>query len=126
MKIIDIKEYKGFRTEFIVLPNVELFLKSKKIILKDQLLDTFHWYEHELFEVLDSELSYEWNLNNEKRRKFKVYFYGIIEKWINKNPDSFEEKFDYPKEKMLSEGHFAIHSKDEKTFAVKYKIILDQ
>lgn len=126
MKIIDIKEYKGFRTEFIVLPKVDEFLKLKDVKLKDHLLDTFHWYEHELFEVLDPELSSEWKLENEKRKKFKVYYYGIIERWINKNPEGFEEKLDYLKEKMLSEGQFAIHPKNEKPFVVRYKIILDQ
>ena len=108
MKLIDTKEYEGFKTEFYILPKTEEFIVNKKINIKDQLLDTFHFYEHVLFDMLDSGDGR--SEENEKRRNFKVVFYGIIEKWVDKQPQGFIEQFVCDKSKILNDSFIVLQT----------------
>ena len=124
MEKIETKKYKGYETEFFILPKIKEYIDSKDVKLAEYILDDFHWYEHILFDLLDPELDEKWNEEKETRKNFKVIFYGIIEKWIDKNPEGFDEDFEYNDESVLSDTHWSIHPDKEKPFAVKYKIII--
>lgn len=124
MKLIESKNYKGFKTEFYILYETEKYLKEKGINIKDHLLDDFHWYEHFLFEDLNPELDKNWSEEKEPRRNFKVIYYGIIERWINKLPKGFEEKFIYDEKKVISQSFMAIYPKDKKQKPIMVKEII--
>lgn len=124
IKLIDTKEYKSFKTEFFILPKTQKFLAEKDIDIKDHLLDTFHWYEQVLFDLLDSKPGNDWSPEKETRKNFKVVFYGIIEKWIDKVPEGFTEKFSYNNSKILSDSYKKIHPKNKTPFAIREKILI--
>lgn len=124
MKLVDVKEYKGFKTEFYILPKTEKFLLARKIDIKDELLGTFQWYEHIVFDLLDQKLDGNWSEEKETRKSFKVVYYGIIEKWIDKKPEGFIETFKFDKSQVLSDNHMKIHKKGKAPFAIREKIIL--
>lgn len=126
MKIIDTKEYKGFKTEFFILPQTEKFLLKQGVNLKEYLMDNFHWYEHIIFDLLDPNLDENWSKEKETRKNFKVVFYGIIERWINKNQEGFVEEFEFNKSEVLNDSHISIHPENKKPFAVREKILIDK
>ncbi len=109
MKLIDTKEYNGFKTEFFLLPKTENFLLEQGVNVKDYLMDNFHWYEHIMFDLLDPNLDENWSEAKETRKSFKVVFYGIIERWIDKNPEGFVEDFEFDKSNVLNDSHMSIH-----------------
>ena len=123
---IDTKKYKGFETSFFVMPKTKGFLDKNKINLKEHLPDDFHWYEHELFSILDpDELSSNWNEEKETRRKFKVVFYGIIRTLAKEDKEGFKESFDDNKKEIIYDSSLSIHSDKNNPFAVRYKILLE-
>lgn len=124
MKLIETKEYKGFNTTFYLMPKTEIFLSEKRINMKEHIPDTFHWYEHVIFGLLDPKLDRNWSQEKETRRNFKVVFYGIIEQWIDKKQDGFVEEFDYDPSTILSENTIIIHPKNHKLFAVRERIFI--
>lgn len=116
MKLIETKEYLGFKTKFFILPKIEKFLIEREVDIKDYLIDNFHWYEHVLFELLEKE---------SKHKNFKVVFYGIIEKWVDEKPEGFIEAFKFEESKVLDDSFITIHPKNQKSpFAVRQKILL--
>lgn len=126
MKLIDTKEYKGFKTEFFLLPKTEKFLLEQGVNLKDYLLDNFHWYEHIMFDLLDPNLDESWSEEKETHKNFKVVFYGIIKRWIDKKPEGFVEDFEFDKSKVLSNGNLPIRRENIKqAFFVREKILID-
>lgn len=125
MKLIETKEYKGFKTDFFILPKTERFLLDQGIDIKDHLMDDFHWYEQIVFELLDPDFDKDWSDEKETRRNFKVVFYGIIERWIDKNPEGFGENFGFEKLKFLGSSNKSIHSKNRSPFAIREIIHLD-
>ena len=124
MKLIETKEYKGFKTEFFLMPKTEKFLLEKGVNIKDYLMDNFHWYEHIIFDLLDPELDENWSDEKETRKNFKVVFYGIIERWIDKKPKGFIEDFEFDESKVLSDSYMSIHSENKIPFAIKKKILI--
>ena len=124
MKLIDIKEYNGFKTEFFLLPKTESFLREQGINIKDRLMDNFHWYEHVVFGLLDPELDKNWSAEKETRKNFKVVFYGIIEKVVDKNSSGFVEDFTFDEENVLSDNQLSIHLKNKSPFAIRHKILI--
>ena len=122
MKLVEVKKYKGFETKFFILPKTEKFLIEQKINIKEFLPDEFHWYEHIIFDLLDSKLEKK---NIHKKKKFKVVFYGIIKKYINKKTEGFIEKIPFDKTKVLQDTYLTIHKKDKKPFAIREKIIIE-
>ena len=124
MKLIDIKEYNGFKTEFFLLPKTESFLREQGINIKDRLMDNFHWYEHVVFGLLDPELDKNWSAEKETRKNFKVVFYGIIEKVVDKNSSGFVEDFTFDEENVLSDNQLSIHLKNKSPFAIREKILI--
>ena len=124
MKLIGVKEYKGFKTEFFLLPKTESFLREQGINIKDHLADSFHWYEHVMFGLLDPELSKSWSTEKETRKNFKVLFYGIIERRVDKNPEGFIEDFEFDEAKVLSDNQLLIYLKNKSPFAVREKILI--
>ena len=125
MKLIDTKEYKGFKTEFFLLPKTEKFLLEQEINIKDYLMDNFHWYEHIMFDLLDPNLDENWSEEKETRKNFKVVFYGIIERWIDQKPEGFIEDFAFDKSKVLNDSHMSIHPENKSPFAIREKILVD-
>ncbi len=124
MKLIDTKEYKGFKTEFFILPKTEIFLLEQGVNRSDYLIDNFHFYEQVIFGLLDEKLDKKWSEEKETRKNFKVVFYGIIERWIGKKPEGFIEDFEFDEAKVLSDNNVSIHSKNKKPFAMREKILV--
>lgn len=124
MKLIDTKEYKGFKTEFFILPKTEIFLLEQGVNRSDYLIDNFHFYEQVIFGLLDEKLDKKWSEEKETRKNFKVVFYGIIERWIGKKPEGFIEDFEFDEAKVLSDNNVSIHSKNKKHFAMREKILV--
>lgn len=125
VKLIDTKEYKAFKTEFFLLPQTEKFLLEQGVNIKDYLMDNFHWYEHIMFDLLDPNLDEDWSEEKEIRNNFKVVFYGIIKRWIDKKPEGFVEEFDFDKSKILNDSYMSIHPENESPFAIREKILID-
>ena len=123
MEVIDVKRHNGFTTEFVVLPKVKEFFDSRKIDLKDYVPDEFHWYEHELFDLIDENGD---GIPDEKFGKyFQVVFYGIIEKWVDKEPHGFVEDFESEKGGIICDATRKINSgEDGQSFFVRYKILV--
>ena len=124
MKLIDTKEYKGFKTEFFILPKTEIFLLEQGVNRSDYLIDNFHFYEQVIFGLLDEKLDKKWSEEKETRKNFKVVFYGIIERWIGKKTEGFIEDFEFDEAKVLSDNNVSIHSKNKKHFAMREKILV--
>ncbi len=124
MELIETKEYKGFKTAFYLMPKTENFLSEKKVDMKEHIPDTFHWYEHVIFGLLDPNGDKNWSQEKETRRNFKVVFYGVIEQWIDKKQDGFVEEFEYDPSTILSENIISIHPNKQKPFAVREMIFI--
>lgn len=125
MKLIEVKEYKGFKTEFFVLPKTEKYLIERGVNIKEYLIDDFHWYEHILFEILSNNED-NWSEEQEERRDFKVIFYGIIEKWVKREAEGFVEEFNFDEKNVLNDSFLVINTTGEKRFGVREKILLKE
>ncbi|PIN93719.1 hypothetical protein COU54_02080 [Candidatus Pacearchaeota archaeon CG10_big_fil_rev_8_21_14_0_10_31_24] len=125
MKLIDTKEYKGFKTEFFLLPKTKKFLLEQGVNIEDYLMDNFHRYEHIMFDLLDPNLDENWSEKKETRKNFKVVLYGIIKRWIDKEPEGFIEDFEFDKEKVFNDSHMSIHPENKSPFAIREKILID-
>ncbi|MCK5449582.1 hypothetical protein KAI32_01835 [Candidatus Pacearchaeota archaeon] len=129
MKFIDTREYNGFKTEFFILPKTEKFLLEQGINIKDYLMDSFHWYNHMIFDLLDPNLDENWSEEKETRRNFKVVFCGIIERQTNEPEglvkEGLVEDFEFDKSKVLNDIHTPIHLENKSSFAIREKILID-
>ncbi|MBI2043261.1 hypothetical protein HYT25_02640 [Candidatus Pacearchaeota archaeon] len=125
MNLIETKKYERFRTEFYITPKVNKFLKNNNVNYDEILEDDFHWYEHSLFEQVDEN---DDGIPDEKfGKKFKVIYYGIVIKWIDKKPEGFEDKFKYDKKKLISDWIRTVaQTLNHKSFAIKYKILMKE
>jgi hypothetical protein len=79
MKKISKLIYKKFVTEFYVTKKVQDFLSMNRVDYSEFLPDNPHWYEVELFEMIDENKEDAPKIKFGK--KFKVIYYGIIKKW---------------------------------------------
>jgi len=126
MEKIGSREYKGFITNFYILPKIKKFLDKRSIQIMDHFEDNFHWYEQKVFELLDPLEDGSWDMEKETRRKFKVVLYGVIKRLVNERADLYEESSVFGEKNVLSDVNKTINIKNEKPFAIKYKIILDR
>lgn len=137
MEKFDIFEYKGFKTDFFIMPKTKNYLDKKNITLTTLMrdyfgYDEFHWYEHYLFDILDPVKWYEknkntkltWSPEKETRKNFKFVFCGITEKWENDKRIGFDEKFEFKKENLIAESSIIVgDSKSRRNkFAVRFKV----
>lgn len=132
MEKVKTLEYKGFKTDIFVLDCVKNFFKENNLDLtsfleEKKLFDDFSWYEHKLFPALDPVKWYEektstWNEEDEKRKQFKLVFYGVIEKWDKGIKYGFEEEFDFFPERILGDSHYIIHNKN---IGIKFKLFVE-
>jgi len=88
-------------------------------------MDNFYWYKHIIFDLLDPNLDENWSEEKETRKNFKVFFYGIIERWINKNPEGFVEEFDFDELKVFNDSPMSLYSENKSPFAIREKILID-
>lgn len=123
MKKIQTLEYRGYKTEFYVTPRVEEYLKNKGINDNEFLPGPHNFYEIELFESLDDDS--DGKVAEKYGKEFKVVYYGIITRWINKDPEGFEEDFPHKKEQIIRGPYqriVKIHNSKE-SFGIKYLIL---
>lgn len=122
MKSIQKLNYKEFETEFFILPKVDEFLKSNKVEYKEFLLDNYQFYEVEVFEILDEDQ--DGIPDRSFGNKFKVVYFGIIEKLVNSIPEGFDEIFEHGPDKFLAEiSQIVPQTKEHRNFKIKYKIL---
>ncbi|HLP79088.1 MAG TPA: hypothetical protein VK158_00475 [Acidobacteriota bacterium] len=124
MKHVCTREHKGFQTDFYVLEKTDRYLLAKGVNLADHILDDFQWHEHILFEMLNPSLDPSWDEQTETRKKFDVYYYGVIESWLGGKPLGFEDAIDVGDKTSLSDSFFAISLKDQSRIGIKCKIIV--
>ena len=126
MEKISSRSYKGFVTEFYVTKKVQDFLSLNNVDYSEFLPDNYHWYEVELFEMIDKDKKD--TTRGKFQKRFRVVYYGIIEKWKNKEEtEGFEDKFKYENKKLISDWTKVVSEKFNihKSFAVKYKILIE-
>lgn len=118
MEKIEELKYKEYITNFFVTEMVKKFLKENKVDYGEIVPDEYHWYEVELFEMIDGE-----NFGNE----FEVVYYGIVEKTgvhIDQSEESFEDTFEHNSKKIIGDWIKVISQTSHcKSFAIKYKIL---
>ena len=121
MILIETKKHKDFSTEFFVTNSVENFLRENNVPNSDLIEDTFHWYEHFLFDLIDKDM--DGKPEEEFGKEFKVVFYGIIEKWIDKKPEGFSDSVDFSQDKLIGDWVKVISQTDKhKSFGLNFKI----
>ncbi len=115
---LDVREYKGFRTEFFITPKVKEFLEEKNIDIKSIIPNNWYLYEADLFDYTDEILD----------KNFKIVYFGIVEK-VNKDltEKGFEEKFNYEEADDLNpKGIALLKIPANPPFAIKYKKLIDR
>jgi hypothetical protein len=124
MELIETKEYKGFTTKFYLLPKTAKFLQEKNVSITDYIPDTFHWYEHELFDLLDPEADADWSEEKETRKHFAVYFYGIITDWKDGKPEGWKELL--PEGKILNDSFLVIRNQGKPQFGLWKRVVIEK
>lgn len=123
MKLIETKEYKGFRTEFFIMPKTEKFLLDCGVEIKKFIADSAKWHEKTLFKFLKPKKDDSWTPEKETRKKIKVIFFGIVEK-LELFAKGFAEPLEFDRSKKIEDTIQIIHENNEKIpYAVKEMII---
>jgi len=111
-------EYEEFKTEFFMTEIVREYLEKNNCSSATLIPEGWLWYEVELFDVLDDEMT---GTPNEKYgTKFKVVYTGISE--LNQKPadDFFKEK----EENVIYKNHKRISlPQKNKEFLVNYSVL---
>ena len=105
MKKVGEVNFGDFKTEFLIMPQTEAYLKNKKISLASLLPGGWMFYEVTLFDLIDKD---EDGVPDKKYgKRFKVIYNGIIEKRDLKKGGSlseagFTEKTSSNKDSLIS------------------------
>jgi hypothetical protein len=124
MKLIETKEYKGFRTEFFIMPKTEKFLSDNGIDIKTFIADSIKWHEKTLFKFLKPKKDDSWTPEKETRKNIIVIFYGVVEK-LELFAKGFAEALEFNKSKKIEDTIQIIHENNERIpYAVKEMILV--
>jgi hypothetical protein len=125
MKWIATKEYKGFKTEFFILPRTEKFLLDNGTDIDIYIPENLNWHEKILFKFLKPKKDDSWTPEKETRKNIKVIFYGIVEK-LELFAKGFAESLEFDKIKKIEDTILIIHENNEKVpYAVKEMILAE-
>ena len=114
-------EYKGYKTDFYVMPKTKAFLEKQKISLACLIPNAWLFYEVDFFEHLHK---------NKFGKKFKTIYYGVLTKlgWEEGElkeygfKDNFKEDLEIDKSKIIMEKNLGIDESPQR-FLVKYVVL---